>query len=772
VLQEALDIVTEVSDLPERGVLLCQVVGGLPDHLLPIALRSLRRIDDEPSVAEALELLIPGLHEGRFGEVLATVDRFRDDVHRVLVLRRIAHDAPVTVFADALARVERVRNPFYRAQVLEAFAPRLPADLVPRALELAATVGNSGARARTIAAIAASSTGSIDASILVDAVRGLAAVADETCRATLVTRLVRLTPAPLVGPALQVLEGIGDEFVRAGGLRALLANLDETSAEAVDEAIGRLRDDHHRAVLLAELSERVGGRIGRQLMSTAAAIVAAMPGRFARAEAWRDIVRRMAAPDPVFVASALAAVQAAGQSYTADAIVDFAPAMSEPLVDQAWRLALAFASEGDRVRALVALAPHLTLPQFAGTLEAGARLRGEVARLELLFGIAPHVPESLWPSALGLALETLGDTFRAEALVELAPHLPAGTIAVAFAAATALPQEQLRTHALAGLGPFLPPALVPAALDAADEMVHDANRCDALEAMVPVLSDVLLDRAIAQARRVSSPVLRVRVFGALAASGSAADDVLDAALDAIGEIDDHEVQTAAICQLPSPLPLMLQAKAQRIAEAIACEVCRPQAQAHLGSLPVPEWEPVFAPLLDGDRRIGLERPDRPAPPATDRLTRRLAAVPTMESERDRVVTLRDLAPSLAESHFPTALRLVGELVDEEKRADGLIALTPHIPAQLLPEVWTIARGIRDDAVRLPVVTCMAPRLAQESAGPLHATWIDVLQFLSRRNRASLLDGLHALLPVIAALGEQRVMRDTAVSVEDVGTWWP
>ena len=772
-LQEALDIVTETADLPGRGDLLCNVVGDLPDHLLPTALRSLRRIDHEPSVAEALELLIPGLHERHFGEVLATVDRFRDDVHRVLVLRRIARDAPVEVMADALVRVEHVRNPFYRAHVLEAFAPRLPAELVPRAITLAAALVNAGARARTIAVIASSSTTPIDESILVDAVQSVTAVADEAYRVTLLSRLVPNAPAALVGPALPVLHGIGDEFIRAAGLRALLPHVDDTSAEAMNDAVSRLQDDHHRAVLLAELSERVGGEIGRQLMATATATAAAISGRFARAEAWRDMVRRMAAPHVAAVASALSAAYAVGRPrYTVDAIVELAPAMTESLLDEAYRQAQAIAPERERVRALVALAPHLTLPQFGSFLEAGTRLRGEAARLAFLSGIAPHVPEPLWPAALRFTLQTLRDTYRAEALVELAPSLPAPMIADAFAAASALPEPHLRAHALAGLGPFLPPRLVPAALDAVDELVHDTHRCEVLEALIPALPDVLLDRAVAQARGVSSPMARARLLGALAASSAGNDDLLRATIDAIGEIEDHQAQAAAICRLPSPLPLPLQAQARSVAEAIDCVECRPRAQSHLGSVPVPGWEPVFAPVLEDDRPIRLGHADRPAHSVTDRLSRRLAAVAVMESERDRVVRLRDLAPGLSESDFPTALRLVGELVDEGHRAEGLIALAPHVPVKLLPEAWTIARGIRDDAIRLPAVTSIAPGLAQESAGLLHTTWCDILQFLSRRNRASLLDGVHALLPVIGALGEPRVMRETAVSVEDVGTWWP
>ena len=114
----------------------------------------------------------------------------------------------------------------------------------------------------------------------------------------------------------------------------------------------------------------------------------------------------------------------------------------------------------------------------------------------------------------------------------------------------------------------------------------------------------------------------------------------------------------------------------------------------------------------------------------------------------------------------------GDFADETNQAEALNALLPHVPPPLLSDVWTIARGIRDDAVRLPVVTGMAPRLARQSGAPLHAMWCDILQFLSRRHRASLLDGVHALLPAVGALGEQRVMRETALSIEDVGTWWP
>jgi hypothetical protein len=144
----------------------------------------------------------------------------------------------------------------------------------------------------------------------------------------------------------------------------------------------------------------------------------------------------------------------------------------------------------------------------------------------------------------------------------------------------------------------------------------------------------------------------------------------------------------------------------------------------------------------------------------------------MEAERDRVVTLRELAPVLTEAQHSSALKLVADFTAESNQAEALNALLVHLPPSLLLNVWTIARGIRDDAARLSVLRGMAPKLARQSGGPLHIMWSDILQFLSRRHRAHLLDGVHALLPVVEVLGEHRVLRETPVSIQDVGTWWP
>ena len=380
VLQEALNLVRVVPDGSARGALLCSLVGGLPDRLLPVALQSLRGFENEPSVAEALVLLIPGCRNGTL-VTRSRADRFTDDVQRVLVLRRIANAGPVAVLPDALSRVADVRNPFYRAHLIEAFAPRLPAELVPRALSITAAIVNSSARARTIAAIASGSTTTVDESILVSAVDSLAAVADEAYRVTLLGRLVRHAPEALVPSALRVLAGIDDEFIRVDGFRVLLPHIDERSIEAVEDAVRRLRDDHHRAVLYAELSERADPHDGSRLIGTAVATVDAIRDTRARAEAWREIVHRMESPDQLIVERAMSAAFDVGRPlYMVDAIVEFAPLLSESIRAEALRRAKAIKSGRDRVRARRAR-PYVTLAQFVAVLDAGAALLGEDARL-------------------------------------------------------------------------------------------------------------------------------------------------------------------------------------------------------------------------------------------------------------------------------------------------------------------------------------------------------------------------------------------------------
>jgi hypothetical protein len=774
VLQEALDLVPTVSTASARGALLCSLVEDLPDRLLPMALRSLRGLNDQPSVAEALTLLIPGLQEEHFDEALAVLDRFTDDVQRVLVLRRLAHAGPVAVLAEALSRVSNVRNPFYRAQIIEAFALRQSPALVPPSLSMAAAIVNSGARARTIAAIASGSTTPIPENLLVDAVNRLTDVVDESYRVTLLARLVPTAPGSLVAPALQVLEGIEDEHLQVDGLRVLLPYLDERSSEAAAGAVSRLHDDHHRAVLYGELSERAGASGNRRLIEMAATTVEAIRSRLERAEAWREIVHRMVSPDPRIVARALtAAFDVARPLYTVDVIVTLAPAMTESLRDQALQRAQTIQSEGDRVRALVALAPHSTLTQFEAVLKAGAALLGEVARLDFFSGIAPCVPELLWPAVLRLAVDTLRETYRSEALVEFAPHVPEGLMVEAIAAATRLSTAQLRLNALVGLGPFLPPALATVALDVIGGFIQESDRCEALEALGPRLFGPDLERAIGQARLLSNPVPRARALCALALRRDCDNDLLSEVIDALGGIEDDERRSEAICRLPSGLPPQLRARARTAAAGIEDAAWREDAEEHLEVVRTCEWEPLFAPVLDSKfRRIRQEPSHPPQLSATSPHARRLAAVAGMEAERDRVVTLRELAPVLTEAQHSSALELVADFTAESNQAEALNALLVELPPSLLPNVWTIARRIRDDAARLSVLKGMALKLARQSGGPLHIMWSDILQFLSRRHRAHLLDAVHALLPVVEVLGGHRVLRETPVSIQDVGTWWP
>ena len=196
----------------------------------------------------------------------------------------------------ALSRVADVRNPFYRAHLIEAFAPRLPAELVPRALSITAAIVNSGARARTIAAIASGSTTTVDESILVSAVDSLAAVADEASPSDAMTtgRLVSTCAggARPVGAA----RARGDR--RRIHSRRRFSRPPSAHRRAVDRGGSRTPCGGCATTIIApcayaELSGGADPHDGSRLIGTAVATVDAIRDTRARAEAWREIVRRM-----------------------------------------------------------------------------------------------------------------------------------------------------------------------------------------------------------------------------------------------------------------------------------------------------------------------------------------------------------------------------------------------------------------------------------------------------------------------------------------------
>jgi len=139
----------------------------------------------------------------------------------------------------------------------------------------------------------------------------------------------------------------------------------------------------------------------------------------------------------------------------ARALVDLAPYLSEPLLQDALAAARAVADESARAQALVDLAPRLSESLLQEALTAVRAIADEGARARALAGLVPHLSESLEVTVLQEALTAvqaiMDEDARARALVDLAPRLSESLLQEALATARSIAHRDSRARALVGL---------------------------------------------------------------------------------------------------------------------------------------------------------------------------------------------------------------------------------------------------------------------------------------------------------------------------------
>ncbi|WP_041470312.1 hypothetical protein [Chloroflexus aggregans] len=94
---------------------------------------------------------------------------------------------------------------------------------------------------------------------------------------------------------------------------------------------------------------------------------------------------------------------------------------------------------------------------------------------------------------------------------------------------------------------------------------------------------------------------------------------------------------------------------------------------------------------------------------------------------------------------------------------------------MLPETLAAAQAIEWEVARARALAALAPQWAAWAASNRPAAydrWTETLRVLSTRPRPHLLADLHALAPVLAALGGPGAITETFCAIQDVGRWWP
>lgn len=151
----------------------------------------------------------------------------------------------------------------------------------------------------------------------------------------------------------------------------------------------------------------------------------------------------------------------------------------------------------------------------------------------------------------------------------------------------------------------------------------------------------------------------------------------------------------------------------------------------------------------------------------------------IESNGNRAEAIVGLMPRLAQlGHSTRVLVEIRQLWEQSRfsdntpRTDALVSVAPYLPEEHLAEALEIARTVEYSIGRAEALAALAHRLAQLPSDCLYPPWQDTLYHLAQRTRKDLVADLHALIPVIVALGKVEAIKETYQAIEDVGRWWP
>jgi hypothetical protein len=422
--------------------------------------------------------------------------------------------------------------------------------------------------------------------------------------------------------------------------------------------------------------------------------------------------------------------------------------------------------EWGRAKALTALAPHLPEPlgeQALGEALAAARkIRDAEVRAWVLIGLIPHLSEELLGEALAAAREIGDAEYRARALARLASRLAElGYPKEALAVAREIGDAEVRARVLSGLAPHL-----------AESMGEQA-----------------LGEALAVAREIGNEWARVKALARLA-SRLAELGYPKEALVAAREVRDADGRAQALIDLIPHLPEGLLGEALATAREIGDEQARARALGRLAAAQEADPEEWLRKVLRAETGkedwnedwvmalVELIKQDPHGPDLPEwLLVGALAGAQEIRNTYDRALALTSLAPHLPEGLLGEALGAARELPEQERfsvspRVEALTGLIPHLPEALLGEALAAAREIGDTDGRAKVLAGLPPHLARLPRQRLYPLWRETLPILAARTRKDLLADLHALGPVIAALGGEEGVAETFRAIQDVGRWWP
>jgi len=755
--------------------------------------------------------------------IVASLNSLADSLPPELIAALVKHN--VWARAQGLAYARQKRDLGSRATALVYLAPHLPeADqclVLQEAMATARALRDGQQRAWTLYRLASHLPGPLKARVLQEAlaeprktralweVVGEPRIEDEQRRALELFELTYQLPGPERDNALQneltKVKRIENKRDRAKALESLAPYLPES---LLREALAMVQtiDQDYRDEALVSLAPRLA-----ELGCPKEALVVArgIESERGRAKALEGMAPYL--PEPL-LREALAIVQAIhGQDYRDDALVSLAPRLADlGRPEEALVVARGIRNEKRQAKALASLASYLSKPEqglvLQEALAAVGVIRDQDDCAETLAGLAPYLSELLLREALAAAHSIRDNRARAMALASLVLYLPEPlverTLQEALAATRMIhglddqvevlttlvtnPSEPDYTrlldeisqkalnisktylsglYALCKLIPCFPVDSQQKIAEMAWHNLHGleitfADFVEAqtrlaiylpLEILHKLVNDAILTLPIPGVVRYC--MIPMIMSAATRLPGAEQGLVLQRVLVAVRDTQNKDDRAVALARLVPYLPDPLHGEAV--------------------------WEALMAVRTIEREENRAEALTRLAPYLPDSLRgeamqEALAAAQEIEREENRAEALTRLAPYLPDpllgEALQEALAAAREIGYEWVQVDALTGLAPHLPKPLLGEALAVARGIGNGKHRARALIGLAPHLAALDCARLYPIWRETLPVLAARTRKDLLSDLHALSPVIAALGGPEAIVETFHAIQDVGRW--
>ncbi len=463
----------------------------------------------------------------------------------------------------------------------------------------------------------------------------------------------------------------------------------------------------------------------------------------------------------------------------------------------------------DKTWVLGELAQHLPEWQrgevLTEAMAAARRIWDKEVQARVLGELALRLPESQRSVVLTEAMAAtrrIQDTrVRARVLGELPLHLPESQRSVVLTEALAAAQIDM----LGKLVPHLPAALLVEVLAVTRTIRGSGEWTEGvLDKLVPYLPPALLGEALAVAQTIRDQEHRARALGELALHlpeaylpESQRSVVLTEAMAATRMIISNTWdQLRALGKLAPHLPEGQQR--DEVLAGIRAEVIE-LARSHRDT-----WRQVWDEFPMGmpeqpGRDLGHREegdlvsliqsldelaPHLPEMPWSEILAEVLGEAQSMKDVSYRAEALGKLAPHLPEGQqrevlLAEALAGGARLVEYAKpKTESLGELASYLPEaqrskvrKMLAEALTAVQAIEEKGDRAEALGKLAPHLP-EALAQLYTLWDETLPALANRTRSELLSAIHALVPVIYALGGEKAIVETFHAIQDVGRWWP